>query len=33
MRNTLERPPKTVMEVYQSLPEGTLAELINNARS
>ncbi|VXD18637.1 Uma2 family endonuclease [Marinoscillum sp. 108] len=31
MRNTLERPPKTVMEVYQSLPEGTLAELINNA--
>lgn len=24
------RPPKTMMEVFQSLPEGTLAQLINN---
>lgn len=30
MKNTLERPPRTIMEVYQSLPEGTLAELIEN---
>lgn len=24
------RPPRTMLEVYQSLPEGTLAQLINN---
>ena len=24
------KPPKTLLEVYQSLPEGTLAQLINN---
>lgn len=30
MKVTLERPPRTIMEVYKSLPEGTLAELINN---
>lgn len=30
MRNTLETPPRTIMEVYKTLPEGTLAELIDN---
>lgn len=30
MKNTLERPPRTIMEVYKNLPEGTLAELIDN---
>lgn len=29
MRKTLETPPRTIMEVYRSLPEGTLAELID----
>lgn len=29
MRRGLETPPRTIMEVYQMLPEGTLAELIN----
>jgi Uma2 family endonuclease len=27
---TLQRPPKTMFEVFESLPEGTLAQLINN---
>ena len=27
----IERPPRTIMEVYKMLPEGTLAELINGA--
>ena len=31
MGQTLERPPKTMMEVFQTLPEGTLVELIENA--
>jgi Uma2 family endonuclease len=26
----IESPPRTIMEVYKSLPEGTLAELIDN---
>lgn len=26
----LERPPRTAMEVFEMLPEGTLAEVINN---
>lgn len=30
MKNTLERPPRTIMEVFKGLPEGTLAELIDN---
>jgi Uma2 family endonuclease len=30
MEITIERPPRTMMEVYEMLPEGTLAELINN---
>ena len=29
MQKTVERPPRTIMEVYKMLPEGTLAELIN----
>ncbi|MCE2997263.1 MAG: Uma2 family endonuclease [Cyclobacteriaceae bacterium] len=29
MNIVVERPPRTIMEVYQMLPEGTLAELIN----
>ena len=27
---TIVRPPKTIFEVHQSLPEGTLCQLINN---
>jgi len=27
---TMVRPPKTILEVYQSLPEGTLCQIINN---
>jgi len=30
MSEMIERPPRTIMEVYKMLPEGTLAELINN---
>ena len=30
MSSTIKSPPRTMMEVYQSLPEGTLAELIDN---
>src|SRR5436190_4211357 len=30
MKFSIETPPRTIMEVYKSLPEGTLAELINN---
>lgn len=31
MKETLlESPPRTIMEVYKNLPEGTLAELIDN---
>ncbi|MGN6603190.1 MAG: Uma2 family endonuclease [Ginsengibacter sp.] len=30
MTQTLTRPPKTILEVWESLPEGTLCELINN---
>jgi hypothetical protein len=30
MESTIERPPRTMMEVYELLPEGTLAELIDN---
>jgi Uma2 family endonuclease len=30
MEITIERPPRTMMEVYEMLPEGTLAELIEN---
>lgn len=30
MRPLIETPPKTIMEVYKSLPEGTLAEVIDN---
>lgn len=26
----IQRPPKTMLEVFESLPEGTLAQLINN---
>ena len=29
MVNLIESPPRTIMEVYRSLPEGTLAELID----
>ncbi|HEY0769369.1 MAG TPA: Uma2 family endonuclease, partial [Sphingobacteriaceae bacterium] len=29
MVQMLSNPPKTIMEVYKMLPEGTLAELIN----
>ncbi len=29
MLELLERPPRTIMEVYKMLPEGTLAELID----
>jgi Uma2 family endonuclease len=29
MNKVVERPPRTIMEVYKMLPEGTLAELIN----
>lgn len=29
MEEMISRPPRTIMEVYKSLPEGTLAELIN----
>lgn len=29
MRETISSPPRTIMEVYRMLPEGTLAELIN----
>jgi hypothetical protein len=28
--DTMLKPPKTIFEVYQSLPEGTLCQLINN---
>ncbi len=28
MSEMIERPPRTIMEVYKTLPEGTLAELI-----
>jgi Uma2 family endonuclease len=31
MKPEIEVPPKTIMEVYKSLPEGTLAELIDNS--
>ncbi|MEM8895336.1 MAG: Uma2 family endonuclease [Bacteroidota bacterium] len=31
MSTEIVHPPKTIMEAYQSLPEGTLAELIDNA--
>jgi Uma2 family endonuclease len=30
MTQTLIRPPKTMLEVWESLPEGTLCQLINN---
>jgi Uma2 family endonuclease len=30
MKSLIETPPRTIMEVYKSLPEGTLAELIDN---
>lgn len=30
MKPTLDSPPRTLMEVYKSLPEGTLVELIEN---
>ncbi|HET7115654.1 MAG TPA: Uma2 family endonuclease [Hanamia sp.] len=30
MTNTLIHPPKTMQEVWESLPEGTLCQLINN---
>jgi Uma2 family endonuclease len=30
MELLIERPPRTLMEVYEMLPEGTLAELIEN---
>ena len=29
MSELLERPPRTIMEVYKMLPEGTLAELVD----
>jgi Uma2 family endonuclease len=29
-QNLIESPPRTIMEVYKNLPEGTLAELIDN---
>ena len=31
MEEMLSRPPRTIMEVYQMLPEGTLAELIDGS--
>jgi Uma2 family endonuclease len=31
MRGIIDHRPKTIMEVFQSLPEGTLAEVIDNA--
>lgn len=30
MKSLIETPPRTLMEVYRGLPEGTLAELIDN---
>lgn len=30
MKPEIQSPPRTIMEVYKSLPEGTLAELIDN---
>jgi Uma2 family endonuclease len=30
MNTLMESPPRTIMELYKSLPEGTLAELIDN---
>lgn len=30
MEETLIYPPRTIMEVFKMLPEGTLAEIINN---
>lgn len=30
MSQTLAHPPRTILEVWESLPEGTLCELINN---
>jgi Uma2 family endonuclease len=30
MAETVQTPPRTIMEVYKMLPEGTLAELIDN---
>jgi Uma2 family endonuclease len=30
MENTYIKPPRTLMEVFQQLPEGTLAQVINN---
>jgi Uma2 family endonuclease len=30
MKYEIETPPRTIMEVYKMLPEGTLAELIDN---
>ena len=30
MKSAVVRPPKTIMEVFRNLPEGTLAELIDN---
>lgn len=30
MADTMNIPPRTIMEVYKTLPEGTLAELIDN---
>lgn len=30
MKPLIETPPRTIMEVYKSLPEGTLAEVIDN---
>ena len=30
MKSTVVNPPRTIMEVFKSLPEGTLAELIDN---
>jgi Uma2 family endonuclease len=30
MKNLIETPPRTMMEVFKLLPEGTLAELIDN---
>lgn len=30
MPQTLIHPPKTILEIWESLPEGTLCQLINN---
>jgi Uma2 family endonuclease len=30
MKSTVVNPPRTIMEVFKNLPEGTLAELIDN---